>query len=89
MVSFNRLALGQSRLLLIGVIAMELLSKEAVRAMTLIGHTKREELEGAGLFPKKIPLGPFKNSRVAYLRSEVEQWIADQVARRDAREDLS
>ena len=68
---------------------MELLSKEAVRAMTVIGDTLRDELEKDGLFPKRIRLGPHSNSRVGWLRREVEQWIADQVALRDARENLS
>ena len=89
MVSFNRLASGQSRLLPKGVIAMELLWKEAVRAMTVIGDTLRDELEKLGKFPKRIRLGTHSNSRVGWLRREVEQWIADQVALRDARENLS
>lgn len=35
-----------------------------------------------GTFPAAVPLGEFA---VGWLRSEVEQWIAEQISRRDAR----
>ena len=39
----------------------------------------------AGSFPKSIPLGPQK---VAFLQSEVDAWIAAQVAARDSGYDI-
>lgn len=39
-------------------------------------------LEGRGEFPKKIKLSP---RTMGFLESEVDQWLADKAANRDAR----
>jgi len=38
-------------------------------------------LEKAGRFPKRIVLG---QNRVAWLQSEVEEWLNERIAKRDA-----
>lgn len=35
-------------------------------------------------FPDFIRIGPKPNGRVLYVKSEVDQWIADRIAERDA-----
>lgn len=42
-------------------------------------------LESAGLFPKRFTICPTGRGRaVGHLESEVDQWIADRLAARDA-----
>ena len=42
----------------------------------------RIELERRGKFPPRVQVGP---NTVAWLESEIKQWIAERVAERDAR----
>lgn len=39
------------------------------------------ELEKAGRFPKRLQLG---NRRVAWVESEIDQWLAERIAERDS-----
>lgn len=68
----------------------QLVSKKELRTVLGIPYSVAHiaRLEKAGKFPKRIQLGP---NRVAWVRSEVEAWIAERMARRtlpsDARSD--
>jgi len=59
-----------------------LLSKKQVREKVLYSFAHVARLEAAGLFPKRVPLGP---GRVGYVEEEVENWIIKRIAERDAR----
>lgn len=65
-------------------IAMKLLSKNDVRALTLYSHAQRDRLEKAGKFPRRVKLGAHPNARVGYVESEIVDWITAHVAIRDA-----
>ena len=52
--------------------AMRIISKKAVVAMVLYSSAQIDRLEKAGLFPKRVRLGP---ARVGWLESEVQDWI--------------
>lgn len=58
-----------------------LLSKRQVKDLVTysLAHTAR--LEAQGKFPKRVPIG---SGRVAYVESEVQAWIAQRIAERDA-----
>ncbi|MBX9452039.1 MAG: AlpA family phage regulatory protein [Mesorhizobium sp.] len=54
-----------------------LVSLNDVCAMTSLSRTAINKHRAAGTFPKEIPL---TERRIAFVRSEVEQWIADRIA---------
>ncbi len=60
---------------------MQLVSKKELKAAFGIPYSFQHvaRLEKAGRFPKRIQLG---QNRVAWLRSEIEAWIAERVANR-------
>ena len=57
-----------------------LLSKKEVRKRTTYSFAHIDRLEKQGLFPKRVRLG----FRVAWVESEIEQWIQDRINERDA-----
>ena len=57
------------------------LSMRRVLDITSLSRTQIYRLQAAGSFPKSVPLG---TSRVAFVESEVEEWIADRIAERAA-----
>lgn len=60
-----------------------LVSKKELRTVCGIPYTPQHiaRLEAAGKFPKRVRLGP---NRVAWLLSEVEGWITERLAIREA-----
>lgn len=42
------------------------------------------ELEAAGRFPRRLYLGEKGKGRVAWVESEVDAWLLDRIAERDA-----
>lgn len=60
---------------------MKLLSKKQVREKVLYSPAHIARLEAAGQFPKRVRLG---QGRVGWVEQEVENWIADRIAERDA-----
>jgi prophage regulatory protein len=60
-----------------------LVSKKELRTVCGIPYTPQHiaRLETAGKFPKRIQLG---SNRVAWLLSEVNTWISERIAVRDA-----
>lgn len=54
-----------------------LVSLNEVCAMTSLSRTAINKYRAAGTFPKEIPLG---ERRIAFVRAEVEQWIAERIA---------
>ncbi|TSE07593.1 AlpA family phage regulatory protein [Mesorhizobium intechi] len=52
--------------------------KEAAR-ITSLSRTSINEKRAAGKFPQPVPLG---DKRIAFVKSEVEQWIRDRIAAR-------
>lgn len=40
-------------------------------------------LEQEGKFPSRVRLGPHRNSPVAWVEDEIEQWIEDRISERD------
>ena len=59
---------------------MKLLSKKQVREKVVYSIQHITRLEQAGKFPKRIRLG---ENRVAWLETEIDNWIASKVATRD------
>lgn len=60
---------------------MKLLSKKDVRAKVLYSPAHIARLEAAGLFPRRVQLGP---GRVGWVDEEVENWLKARIAERDA-----
>ena len=60
---------------------MKLLSKKEVREKVLYSPAHIARLEAAGLFPKRVQLGV---GRVGWVDEEVENWIRNRIALRDA-----
>jgi prophage regulatory protein len=58
-----------------------LVSLNAVVRMTSLSRTAINKKRGEGTFPKDVPLG---DRRIAFVRTEVEGWISDRIARREA-----
>ncbi|SJM33009.1 helix-turn-helix transcriptional regulator [Mesorhizobium delmotii] len=52
--------------------------KEAAR-ITSLSRTSINEKRSAGKFPQPVPLG---DKRIAFVKSEVDQWIRDRIAAR-------
>lgn len=52
--------------------------KEAAR-ITSLSRTSINEKRAAGKFPQPVPLG---DKRIAFVKSEVDQWIRDRIAAR-------
>ena len=62
--------------------AMErLLSKRDVKDRVTYSFAHTARLESEGKFPKRVRLG---TGRVAYVESEIDAWIAERIASRDA-----
>ncbi len=59
---------------------MRLLSKKHVREMVLYSPQHIARLEAAGLFPKRVHLGP---GRVGWVDEEVQDWLRERIAKRD------
>ncbi len=59
---------------------MKVLSKKEVRSIVLYSYAHIARLEKAGLFPKRIQLGP---CRVGWLESEIEDWLQQRINLRD------
>ena len=60
---------------------MKLLSKKELRNKVVYSIQHITRLEQAGRFPKRIRLG---QNRVAWLESEVDDWIAQKMQERDS-----
>jgi prophage regulatory protein len=58
---------------------MRFLSKKQVRDLVLYSFAHTARLESDGRFPKRVKLGP---SRVGYVESEIQEWMAKRVAER-------
>jgi prophage regulatory protein len=59
---------------------MRILSKKQVRALVLYSPAHIDRLEKAGLFPRRVRLGP---ARVGWIEEEVLEWLALRIAERD------
>ena len=60
---------------------MRLLSKKDVRDRVLYSPAHIARLEAAGHFPKRVRLGV---GRVGWVEEEIDHWLAERIARRDA-----
>ena len=61
---------------------MRILSKKDLRQLVLYSPAHIDRLEKAGLFPKRVQLGP---CRVGWVESEVLAWVKERVSKRDER----
>lgn len=57
-----------------------LIRRPAVQKRTGLTTSRMYELIGDGTFPKPVPIGP---RAVAWLESEVDEWIDARIAERD------
>ena len=58
---------------------MKFLSKKQVREKVLYSPAHIARLEAAGMFPKRVQLGP---GRVGWVEEEIEEWMRERVAKR-------
>lgn len=83
----NRCASGYCRNLghrdapFLGDIVMRILSKRQLKEIILYSPQHVARLEKAGLFPKRVHLGP---SRVGWVEAEVLEWLQKRLDRREA-----
>lgn len=59
----------------------QLLTKKQVKNLVCYSYAHIDRLEADGRFPKRVRLGL---SRVAWVASEIQEWIAARIAERDA-----
>lgn len=59
---------------------MRILSKKALKELVLYSPQHVARLEKAGLFPKRVQLGP---NRVGWVESEVLNWLELRLANRE------
>lgn len=59
---------------------MRILSKRQVRELVLYSSQHIARLEKAGLFPKRVQLGP---CRVGWVEEEVLDWLQERLEARD------
>jgi prophage regulatory protein len=64
----------------LGDIVMRILSKRQVKELVLYSPQHTARLEKAGLFPKRVQLGP---NRVGWVESEVLEWLEQRLAQRE------
>ena len=62
---------------------MRILSKKELRALVLYSPAHIDRLEKAGLFPKRVRLGP---GRVGWIEDEVLDWLQRRIDLRDTDE---
>jgi prophage regulatory protein len=63
-----------------GEIVMRILSKRQVKELVLYSPQHISRLEKAGLFPKRVQLGP---NRVGWVEREVQEWLEVRLAQRE------
>ena len=63
-----------------GEIVMRILSKRQLKELVLYSPQHVARLEKAGLFPKRVQLGP---NRVGWVEAEVLEWLEARLANRD------
>lgn len=68
-------------LFILGEIVMRILSKRQVKELVLYSPQHIARLEKAGLFPKRVQLGP---NRVGWVEDEVLDWLQDRLECREA-----
>ena len=59
---------------------MRILSKKALKELVLYSPQHIARLEKAGLFPKRVQLGP---NRVGWLETEVLDWLDQRLSNRE------
>ena len=59
---------------------MRILSKKALKELVLYSPQHISRLEKAGLFPKRVTLGP---NRVGWVESEVLAWLEERLLARE------
>ena len=64
-----------------GEFVMRILSKRQVKELVLYSPQHIARLEKAGLFPKRVQLGP---NRVGWVEAEVLDWLKKRLERRGA-----
>ena len=60
------------------------LSKAEVRDRVKFSYAEIARREKDGRFPKRLRLGNYRNSRTVYVEEEIDIWITDWVALRNA-----
>ena len=60
----------------------KLISRKQVREQCLYSYAQIQRLEDAGKFPRRVRLGNGPRSRVAWVESEIEAWLAERIDRR-------
>ena len=63
-----------------GDIVMRLLSKRQLKEMVLYSPQHIARLEKAGMFPKRVQIGP---NRVGWVEAEVLDWLQSRLDRRE------
>jgi predicted DNA-binding transcriptional regulator AlpA len=64
---------------------IQFIPPKGAAALTSLSTRHISRLTEQGLFPKPIRLGEGLNGRLAYLRSEVEEWLRARLAERDGK----
>lgn len=58
------------------------LSKAEVRAIVKLSYAELARREKRLLFPSRLRLGDYRNSRSVWIEDEIEAWVEAQIARR-------
>lgn len=68
-----------------GYFRVKILSKKQLKELVLYSPQHIARLEKAGLFPKRVQLGP---NRVGWVEAEVLEWLEQRLAERSTGKDL-
>ena len=68
---------------------MRYLSKKEARALTSLSIQHMARLGGQGKFPKLVKLGDDRNSRAAYVDTEIQAWLEERLRLRDEAHSIS
>jgi predicted DNA-binding transcriptional regulator AlpA len=60
------------------------LSKKEVRDKVKLSYAEVARREKAGKFPMRLRLGNYPNSRAVYVEEDIDAWMDEQIAARDA-----
>jgi predicted DNA-binding transcriptional regulator AlpA len=60
-----------------------LISRKETKERTSLSPREQKRREAQGCFPQPLKIGRGSNGRVAHVESEIDGWVARQIAERD------
>jgi predicted DNA-binding transcriptional regulator AlpA len=61
----------------------KLIPRKVTKERTSLSEREQKRREEQGRFPRPVKIGTGPNGRVAHVESEIDDWVAQQIAARD------